>query len=119
MKRVSRNYAGLNAHRLVAAVAIEMAQELFEVYVRDNGVYRKLRADGQVTEKAARRLFVERVAPRLLEDARAQLASMLGPDAPTCEYTKEQIYEALCLDSDLRANRFVAESQAVIPSTMH
>ena len=119
MKPVASNYAGLNAHRMVASVAIEMAQELFEVYARDNAVYRKLRADGQVTERAARTLFVEGVAPRLLEDARAQLASMLAADAPTCEYTKEQIYEALCLDSDLRANRFVAEDQAAIPTALH
>ena len=119
MKHTTSNYAGLNAHRLVASVAIEMAQELFEVYARDNAVYRKLRADGQVTERAARTLFVDRVAPRLLEDARAQLASMLAPGADTTEHIKTQIYEALCLDSDLRANRFVAEDQAAIPSAMH
>ena len=119
MRPTASTYAGLNAHRLVAKVAIEMAEEYFEIYARTNGIYRKMRADGQVTERQARRVFVERVAPKLLEDARAQLASMLDANAPTCDYTKEQIYEALCLDSDLRANRQVAEAQAFVPSVLH
>ena len=105
---------------MVAETAIEMAQELFEVYARDNQVYRKLRADGQITEKQARLVFVERTAPRLLEDARMALTSCLAqPDDKVSPWLKEEIYEALLLDSDLRANRFVAEEQAIVPMVLH
>src|SRR5271170_3549696 len=110
--------AGLNAHRMVATLACEMAEGLFEVYALENAVYRKLRADGQVTEKAARKFFVERIAPKLLEDARQTLAGMLGSE-DTSQYVKDQIYEALCLDSDLRANRPVAADVATVPSRLH
>lgn len=103
---------------MVARLACEMAEELFEAYARDNATYRRLRADGQVTEKAARKLFVERVAPKMLEEARQALTTMLGSD-DTSHYVKEQIYEALCLDSDLRANRNVTAAQAVVPSHLH
>ena len=117
-KRISRPNSGLNAHKMVASVAIEMAEDLFEVYARDNAMYRKMRADGQVTEKAARRVFIDRVAPRLLEDARQTLISMLGLE-DVHENLKSQIYEAILLDNDLRANRFVAENVAVTPSHLH
>jgi hypothetical protein len=33
---------GLNVHRLVADVASEMANELFEVYARENAIYKRL-----------------------------------------------------------------------------
>ncbi|HVX57593.1 MAG TPA: hypothetical protein VHA37_07735, partial [Candidatus Saccharimonadales bacterium] len=114
----ARPRTGLNAHKMVANVAIEMANEMFEVYALENAFYRKLRADGAIMEKQARLVFVERVAPRMLEDARQTLSSMLGTES-TSDYVKEQIYEALCLDSDLRANRFVAADQASIPSVLH
>lgn len=111
---------GLTAHRLVASVAVEMAEELFEVYAADNGVYRALRAQGQVTEKQARKVFVERVAPRMLEDARRTLTDMLSqPDDVVPARQKDEIAEALCKDTDLRANRFVAEASATIPGTLH
>ena len=111
---------GLNAHRLVAEVAVEMAHELFEIYASDNTIYRALRANGEVSEKAARLVFVERVAPRLLQDARQTLAKMLSqPDdiVPTAQ--KDEIAEALVLDAPLMASRFVAEDQATIPVTFH
>ena len=112
--------AGLNAHHLVVKTAQEMAQEYFELYARDNATYKKLRADGQVTEAQAREFFVLRVAPKLYEDARQALASSLAlPDETLSPALKEEIYEALCLDSDLRANRFVAAESATIPSSLH
>lgn len=111
---------GLNAHRLVAQQAIEMAQAYFEVYALENAWYRKMRADGRVTEKQARLVFVERVAPRLLEDARQTLTSMLGMSDDQCAPSmKEEIYEALLKDNDLRAKRFVAPAQATVPSALH
>lgn len=111
---------GLNAHFLVAKTAVEMANELFEVYALENAIYRRLRADGQVTEKQARRVFVDRVAPKLLEDARQALTTMLEqPDDRVPVSLKNQIADALIADNELRANRVVAASQAVVPSILH
>jgi hypothetical protein len=119
-KRSITMCSGLNVHIMVAQVAQEMAQELFEIYARDNAVYRKLRADGQVTEKQAREVFVTRVCPKLYEDARQQLAGMLAePDDVVSDHMKRQIHEALCLDNDLRANRQVAASVATVPASLH
>lgn len=118
--RISGPGRGLNAHRLVAETAIEMAQELFEVYAQENDFYRKMRAGGQVSEKQARRLFVERVAPRLLEDARQTLTGMLGMgDDVVSARLKEDIYEALIKDNELRAKRFVDVDHATVPSSLH
>lgn len=111
---------GLNAHKMIAKTAIEMAEEFWPLYAQNNGFYRKMRADGEVTEKQARRLFVERVAPRLLEDARKQLVVMLGmPDDQVSEHMKQEIYEALLLDNDLRAKRFVSADQATVPELLN
>lgn len=110
----------LNAHRLVVKTAKEMANELFEAYARDNATYRKLRADGQVTEKRARRVFVDRVAPKLYEDARKILVQMLGqPEDRVTATMKEEIYDALIKDNILRANRVVAKEAAIIPARLH
>jgi hypothetical protein len=118
--RISGPGRGLNAHRLIAETAVEMAQELFEVYAHENDFYRKMRANGQVSEKQARLVFVERVAPRLLEDARQQLTTMLGMgDDVVSPRLKEEIYEALIKDNELRAKRFVAADQATVPGHLH
>jgi hypothetical protein len=107
---------GLNAHRLVAEQAIEMANELFEAYARNNAMYHKLRAGGEVTEPQARRVFVERVAPRLLEDARQALTRCLAlPDDQMPVAQKDEIAEALILDNDLRAKRIVAQNRVRAP----
>jgi hypothetical protein len=109
---------GLNAHRLVAETAVDMAQELFEVYARENEFYRALRAGNQITEKAARLVFVERVAPKLLQDARQALALCLT-QLDVSEGLKEEIAEALILDAPLQASRLVAESQATVPANLN
>ena len=118
--RVSGPGRGLNGHALIVKTAIEMAHELFEVYAMENDFYRKMRANGEVTEKQARRVFVERVAPKLLEDARQQLTTMLGmADDVVSPYVKEEIYEALLKDNDLRANRMVDADHAAVPGWVH
>jgi hypothetical protein len=77
-------------------------------------------SDGEVTEKQAREVFVIRVMPKLYEDARQQLAACLTePDDRVTASMKDTIYEALCLDNDLRANRMVAADRAFVPATMH
>ena len=111
---------GLNAHKLVAKTAMEMAEELFEVYALENGIYRAMRAEGQVTERDARRHFVSRVAPRLLEDARQSLVQCLAQPDDVCPVSmKDEIAEALILDNDLRGKRMVAANRAKVPRHLH
>jgi hypothetical protein len=111
---------GLVAHRLVMETACGMAEALFEVYARDNATYKALRANGQLTTKQARLVFLERVAPRLLEDARKSLTDCLSlPDDVMPVAQKDEIAEALIADTVLRAHRFVAEDQATVPTVLH
>lgn len=106
---------GLNAHWQVAKVAIEMANAHFETYMRVNALHHKIRANGKVPEKQARKVFVDRVAPRLLEEARLALTNMLTqPDDRVPVAMKDEIAEALILDSDLRGKRIVAEERLTI-----
>jgi hypothetical protein len=119
-RKLTRAGGGLNAHRLVAETAVEMANEMFEDYARDNAIYRGMREAGLTTERAARKQFVLRVAPRLLEDARQSLVSCLAePDDRVSAHMKREIYEALIADNDLRANRSVAASVATVPARFH
>jgi len=108
---------GLNAHKLVASVAIEMAQELFEEYARVNEIYAAMRAKGK-SEKALRKTFVKRVAPKFLEEARRALSNMLIQEHVS-QMAKDEIYEALILDNEMRANRVVDHTKVEIPSLLH
>ncbi len=104
---------GLNAHWRVAKVAIEMAEELFGVYMLDNDWWHKMSAGGEVSEKQGRKLFVNCVAPQLLEDARLSLVDALAlPDSVMPQSQKDEIAEALILDNPLRAKRQVAARHA-------
>jgi len=105
---------GLNAHKLVASVAIEMAQELFEEYARVNEVYAAMRAQGK-REKVLRKTFVKRVAPKFLEEARKALSNLLIQEHVS-QMAKDEIYEALILDNEMRANRLVAKDKATVPA---
>lgn len=117
-KRSITRCGGLNAHRLIAETAMGLANEWFEVYASKNDYYRKMTAEGRVTEKNAREFFVMRMAPKLYEDARAALADCLTkPDIS--DYMKDEILEALVLDNDLRANRLVSTQAATIPNHLH
>ena len=106
----------LNAHPLVLEAAQEMANEWFEVYARENAWYRAFKEHGG-SEKEARRQFVARVTPRFFEEARQALTDILAGDYP--ERTKEIVFEALCKDNLLRANRTVAASAATVPGELH
>jgi len=106
----------LHVHPRVLKVATEMANQLFEDYARDNDYYRQFKANGG-TEKRARKMFVARVAPRLYEEARKALTLILAGDYP--ESVKEEVFEALCKDNLLRANRTVAKEVAVVPPHLH
>ena len=118
--RISTMGTGLNAHRMVAEVAVAMTQELFEVFAHDNAFYQGLTANGEISEHAARLVFLDRMAPRMLEDARRVLTDMLTmPDEVVPRAQKDEIADALIKDTDLRANRFVAAENATIPGTLH
>lgn len=86
-----------HAHPMIANVAREMANELYEAWAKDNDFYR------QFPEGKGRRAFVKRVAPKMLGAARGVLAQMLNGSYP--ENTKVAIYEALQLDKTLVAGR--------------
>lgn len=111
---------GLNAHIQVAKVAIRMAHELYEVWAEQNHIYKQLKdaKERGFKVKDPRRLFVKRVAPTLLQDARRALAQTIA-NPNTTEYMREQIAEALIKDAALQANRFVEKERAFIPSTVH
>jgi hypothetical protein len=96
---------GLNAHEVVAKVAVEMANEVFDHYMAaNNALYRAFKRD--LTAEQARIAFVAKVAPTMLEQARIALTDCLSqPDDVLPRAGKDKIAEALILDGDLRANR--------------
>lgn len=106
----------LHVHPLVLKTAMEMAEALFEDYARDNAIYAQFRAHGW-TEKRIRRVFVARVAPRFYEEARQAMTEILAGEYP--QAMKDEVYEALCKDNLLRANRTVAKSVGTVPVTLH
>lgn len=103
--RISGQGTGLNAHRMVAEVAVEMANHHFEHYmIVNNELWRTLRE--HLTEKQARVVFVATIAPMLLEEARLALTECLAqPDDICPKSQKDQIADALIKDNDMRANR--------------
>jgi len=111
---------GLNAHKLVAEVAIQIANEMWEVYARDNLVYKAMTAGHTIDENHARLAFIGAAAPRFLEDARRSLADCLSlPDDVMPRKQKDEILDALVKDTDLRANRHLADEVAIVPSRLH
>jgi hypothetical protein len=106
--RISGQYTGLNAHRMVAETAVKMARELYGPYMAaDNAMYRKFREN--LTEKQAIVAFVAKIAPQLLEEARLALTDCLTqPDEVVSPLLKSRIADALIKDTDFRANRLKA-----------
>jgi hypothetical protein len=78
----------VHAHKMVAHLAVEMAQSVYEEYAKDNVWYRA---------NPNRRNFVKLAAPTMIVHARATLAEMLGRD-DVAEKDKIEIYEALIAD---------------------
>lgn len=116
--RLSGQGTGLNAHRMVAELAVKMADEHFDLYMSENNDLWKLFKE-HLTPKQRRVAFVTRIAPVLLEDARLILTDMLSqPVDVVTQHMKDEIMEALILDNDFRANRKVAAQHAEMASTM-
>lgn len=114
--RLSSQGTGLNAHRMVAEVAVEMANHHFEHYMSvNNELWKSLSA--VLTERQARVAFVAKIAPMLLEEARLALTECLSqPDDECPASMKADIADALIQDNDMRANRVKAAEH--MPSSL-
>lgn len=114
--RISGTNTGLNAHRMVAQTAVEMAQAQFELYmINDNALYRSLREN--LTARQIRTAFLAKAAPMLLEEARLALTNLLSqPDFVVPVKMKDEIADALIKDTDLRAGRLKAAEH--MPSSL-
>lgn len=117
--RVAGAGRGMNAHRMVAETAVGMAHAAFEQYMSaHNDVYKAFRLN--LTEKQARVVFVAKIAPTLLEEARLALTDCLAqPDDVCTQKLKEEIFDALIKDNDLRASRQKAAQNVVVPTLLH
>lgn len=106
--RLSGAGRGLNAHRLIAETAVKLAYACYEEWMgANNDLYRKMREN--LTNKQIETVFVAKVAPTLLEEARLALTDCLAePDSVVPQSMKDEIAEALILDTDFRANRVKA-----------
>lgn len=95
---------GVHADLQVARVAVGIAYAMFDELAKDNARFAALqRANpGKSTATLARR-FVRRMAPLLLDEARATMAAMLK--SHTNSELREQIYSALLRDATLRRGR--------------
>ena len=80
-----------HAHRIVADIAVEMAQAVYEEAAKDNRWY---------AEHKDRAAFVRRVAPELLTHARETLTDMLLKPSVS-EHEKEHIIEILAADQSV------------------
>lgn len=78
----------VHAHKIVAHIAMEMAQAIYEACARDNAWYRRHK------DRAA---FVRVVAPELVSQARATLTDMLTRSSVS-EHEKAVIMDALAAD---------------------
>lgn len=117
--RIGGTGRGLNAHKMVANLAVEMAHECYEAHMSaKNGLWREMRRN--LTEKQARIAFVAKIAPTLLEDARLALTDCLTmPDDVMPKAQKDEIADVLIKDSDMRANRLIATDMALGSGLVH
>lgn len=89
-------------HALVRDTAKQLAGAIYETAMRDNEnymVWKKLCNDMEPAGMQAE--WINLMWPRMLDDARATLAKMLG--APGNEHLKPAIHDALIKDANLRA----------------
>jgi hypothetical protein len=91
----------IHCHKLVRATAIEMAGELYDDVMRgDNTLYSQWKSVcPELTPALCEMKFIELLWPKMVEQARATLAQMLGTNIP--EDQKQIIYDALICDGML------------------
>lgn len=81
----------ITAHRLIADLCVNMAEEIYEELAYRNSFFR-IHEDRQD--------FIKQCAPTLKTEAKRILASLLD-DPETSEMQKRDIYQALLLDNQL------------------
>jgi hypothetical protein len=94
------------AHKLVLETAQKMAGELYDEVMRGNAMYagwKEMTVKRGLTAEQSQRMFVALIAPKLLEPARAILASVLGDKSK--EHLHAAIYDSMLLDNAIRASR--------------
>lgn len=93
-------------HKLVRTTAKVFAAEIYENIMHFNAnyeVWQKMCPD--LTKGMLQQEFVRLMWPRLIDDARATLAKMLGENI--AESLKKEIYSALILDGQIRGRNSV------------
>ncbi len=97
----------VHVHKLIRATAIEMAATLYQDVMKDNNLYAQWKSVcPDLTPTMCEAMFLELIWPKLIRQARATLASMLGPgNANVSEKMKESIYDALVADNGLVVGR--------------
>lgn len=88
-------------HEMVKETAQEMAGAAFEVLASDNTRWAKMKTMcPELSAADTQKVFVGKLWPHLIEQARTTLAKMLTGPLP--DLVKDQIHEALVLDNELR-----------------
>jgi len=118
LRKPGRSPKLAHAHPLVAEVACEMANAVFdEAMSKDNEMWRTIKANNPgKSMEAIRRHFVKWLAPDLLDDARTTLAQSLSSNLS--EALKERIYDALTRDAVLSRGRS-SRRPMITAGTMH
>jgi len=104
--------ANVAAHKLVLETAQKMAAELYDEVMSGNEMYagwKEMTLKRGLTAEQSQRLFVALISPKLLEPARAILASMLSDKSK--EHLHAEIYQSMLLDNSIRASRLRANGR--------
>jgi len=94
------------AHKLVLETAQKMAGELYDEVMCGNEMYagwKEMTLKRGLSAEQSQRMFVALIAPKLLEPARAILASILSDKSK--EHLHATIYDSMLLDNAIRASR--------------
>lgn len=96
--------SNVHCHKLIRATAIEMAGELYDQVMKDNKIYEYWKTIcPDLTPTLSEILFIEKMWPHLIGQARATLAKMLTTNIS--EDLKQTVYDALCKDATLKRGR--------------
>lgn len=93
-------------HKYVAGVAREAAGQLYEQLMKDDLLWKMWRQQNEgLSDEALERRFIEKNWGKCIDFARATMGHMLSrPDID--QKLKDEIYEALQLDSSLPVGRY-------------
>lgn len=92
------------AHPMIWQTAVAMAHSMYDDLMMNNSLYAMWKKQcPELTPKELEARFVAQMAPKLLEQARATLAKLLG--RPGNEGLKPAISDALIADATVRIGR--------------